>query len=118
MRAIITLVFFAIWCHCAVAVPSWANIRKRGDDGKYFHEPGTTDLLGHYDSRFFKTTVMEQERKDTLKYLVKAYLTFFEEQHLETWIAHGTLLGWWWNGKVCHVRQLSLRLELCIECGR
>ncbi|KAI5285478.1 hypothetical protein KEM54_000534 [Ascosphaera aggregata] len=43
---------------------------------------------------------MEEERKETLRYLIKAYLTFFEERHLETWIAHGTLLGWWWNGKI------------------
>jgi hypothetical protein len=32
--------------------------------------------------------------------MTRAYLNFFREQGLETWIAHGTLLGWWWNGKV------------------
>ena len=21
---------------------------------------------------------------------------------VETWVVHGTLLGWWWNQKVCH----------------
>jgi hypothetical protein len=32
--------------------------------------------------------------------MVRAYLGFFREKGLETWIAHGTLLGWWWNGAV------------------
>ncbi|KAJ4369588.1 mannosyltransferase [Neocucurbitaria cava] len=31
--------------------------------------------------------------------MVRAYLNFFRENGLDTWIAHGTLLGWWWNGK-------------------
>lgn len=31
--------------------------------------------------------------------MIRAYLRFFEDNGLETWIAHGTLLGWWWNGK-------------------
>jgi hypothetical protein len=32
--------------------------------------------------------------------MIRAYLTFFRDNKLDTWIAHGTLLGWWWNGKV------------------
>jgi len=31
--------------------------------------------------------------------MVRAYLTYFRDKNLDTWIAHGTLLGWWWNGK-------------------
>jgi phosphorylcholine metabolism protein LicD len=31
--------------------------------------------------------------------MIRAYLKFFKDQGLDTWIAHGTLLGWWWNGK-------------------
>ncbi|KAI8943614.1 hypothetical protein NX059_001603 [Plenodomus lindquistii] len=31
--------------------------------------------------------------------MIRAYLNFFRENNLDTWIAHGTLLGWWWNGK-------------------
>jgi phosphorylcholine metabolism protein LicD len=29
---------------------------------------------------------------------VRSYLTTFAALNLETWLAHGTLLGWWWNG--------------------
>jgi hypothetical protein len=58
------------------------------------------DILGHYDSRYFKGVVDYDTRTDTLHHMIRAYLNFFRERGLETWIAHGTLLGWWWNGKV------------------
>ncbi|PGH32634.1 hypothetical protein GX50_04548 [[Emmonsia] crescens] len=92
--------------HSASALPSLVpNIIIRQDDGeppeeKYFHEPGGDDILGHYDTRFFKGVVTYEERTDTLMHMTRAYLNFFRENGLETWIAHGSLLGWWWNGKV------------------
>ncbi|KAJ5097348.1 hypothetical protein N7456_008069 [Penicillium angulare] len=67
---------------------------------KYFHEPGNDDILGHYDSRFFVSPVSDDLRAKTLTHMIRAYLTFFHENKLETWIAHGTLLGWWWNGRI------------------
>lgn len=67
---------------------------------KYFHEPGPGRGLSHYDSRFFDHQLEEHEREYTLTNLIKAYLDFFESHGMETWIAHGTLLGWWWNGQV------------------
>ncbi|RJE21637.1 mannosylphosphate transferase Mnn4 [Aspergillus sclerotialis] len=67
---------------------------------KYFHEPGRDDILGHYDIRFFNGTVSDEERAVTLTHMTRAYLNFFNENDLETWISHGTLLGWWWNGKI------------------
>lgn len=70
---------------------------------KYFHEPGGDDIMGHYDTRFFHGVVSYDERTDTLTHMIRAYLGFFRENNLETWIAHGTLLGWWWNGKVGRV---------------
>ncbi|KAG5304949.1 mannosylphosphate transferase [Histoplasma capsulatum G186AR] len=76
------------------------NDREEPPEEKYFHEPGNDDILGHYDTRFFKGAVTYEERTDTLVHMTRAYLTFFRENGLETWIAHGTLLGWWWNGKM------------------
>ncbi|KAF2855124.1 hypothetical protein T440DRAFT_386529 [Plenodomus tracheiphilus IPT5] len=74
------------------------EIRKRGDH-KYFHEPGGDINLGHYDARYFHEIVSDEERTDTQSHMIRAYLNFFRENDLDTWIAHGTLLGWWWNGK-------------------
>ncbi|OAX77794.1 hypothetical protein ACJ72_07903 [Emergomyces africanus] len=93
----------------ASALPPLApnNVIIRRDEGetpspeeKYFHEPGRDDILGHYDTRYFKGVVSYEERTDTLVHMTRAYLNFFRENGLETWIAHGTLLGWWWNGKM------------------
>jgi hypothetical protein len=84
---------------------------NRSYEDKYFHEPtghelGADDMLGHYDSRFFHGLVTDEERVDTLEHMVQAYLNFFRMNDLETWIAHGTLLGWWWNGKVGQYSEL------------
>jgi hypothetical protein len=99
---------------CSSATPTPKTTDSRGDtladktqqkkekkpDNKYFHEPGADNKLGHYDKRYFHGVVTDEERTDTQSHMVRAYLNFFRENELDTWIAHGTLLGWWWNGKV------------------
>ena len=78
----------------------WVALKAYEDSMKYFHEPGNTDLLGHYDTRFYKGLLSYEEKRDTQVHMMRAYLDIFREKGIETWIAHGTLLGWWWNGKV------------------
>ncbi|KAF2826534.1 hypothetical protein CC86DRAFT_467208 [Ophiobolus disseminans] len=74
---------------------------KRQDDEvlKYFHEPGNDECLGHHDRRYFHGIVTDKERSDTQTHMIRAYLEFFRKKGMDTWLAHGTLLGWWWNGK-------------------
>ncbi|KAK7921650.1 hypothetical protein PG985_009672 [Apiospora marii] len=60
--------------------------QQRVNTTKYFHEPGGGLELGHYDARFFQGQVPYEEHR--------------AELHAETWLAHGTLLGWWWNGQI------------------
>jgi phosphorylcholine metabolism protein LicD len=69
-------------------------------DTKYFHEPGGDLTLGHYDARYFKKLVPYDEHRPALQHLIRSYLTTFRELGVETWLAHGTLLGWWWNGRI------------------
>ena len=70
-------------------------------DPKYFHEPGGGDVYGHYDVRYFQGQPVSYEvKQDTLRHLIRSYLTVFRSLNIDTWIAHGTLLGWWWNGKI------------------
>ena len=68
---------------------------------KYFHEPGGTELANHYDSRYEHGILSYEEKQDSQVHMMRAYLDFFKKNKIETWLAHGTLLGWWWNGKVC-----------------
>ncbi|KAL2824889.1 LicD family-domain-containing protein [Aspergillus cavernicola] len=70
------------------------------EEYKYFQEPGNDELHAHYDSRFFKEPVPKEKRSQTLTHIVHSYFEYFNDNGLETWIAHGTLLGWWWNGKI------------------
>ncbi|CAN8104451.1 unnamed protein product [Discula destructiva] len=67
---------------------------------KYFQEPGGDDVLGHYDSRYFQGLISYDDHLDTLRHLIRSYLTVFRALGVDTWLAHGTLLGWWWNGRV------------------
>lgn len=67
---------------------------------KYFSEPGESDTLHHYDSRFFHGVVADEERQSSLLALIRAYLLLFDKLNLQTWLAHGSLLGWYWNGAI------------------
>ncbi|KAK6534326.1 hypothetical protein TWF281_005652 [Arthrobotrys megalospora] len=66
---------------------------------KYFREPGVA-AAGHYDGRFWLGFVSDEERKSSLKHLIRAWLQWTQSQGIETWLAHGTLLGWWWNNEI------------------
>lgn len=69
-------------------------------DPKYFKEPGGNAALGHYDARYFKEEIPYGDHLVSLRHLVRSYLTVFRALGIETWLAHGTLLGWWWNGQI------------------
>ncbi|AEO71727.1 uncharacterized protein THITE_2124512 [Thermothielavioides terrestris NRRL 8126] len=72
----------------------------KGPEFKYFQEAGGTYTLTHYDARFFRGLVPYDEHAGVLRHLIRSYLTTFAALGLETWLAHGTLLGWWWNGRI------------------
>lgn len=73
---------------------------EAGKYAKYFKEAGINDPFNHYDARFVHGVQSSDDRQDTQLHMIRAYLMFFQQNKLETWLAHGTLLGWWWNGKV------------------
>lgn len=79
-------------------LPKHATGRPRTP--KYFNEAGGSLELGHYDDRFFHDKVPYEEHRLVLHDLIRSYLIACEEYGIETWLAHGTLLGWWWNGQV------------------
>ena len=71
-----------------------------------------TMMEGEHCSRFFTASahrfrftdkvLKEEERRPHLVNMVQAYLDTMADLGAETWLMHGTLMGWWWNGKVCH----------------
>lgn len=70
---------------------------RRGPPQKYFHE---STFHPHYDGRFADHTVKETERLAVLTNMMKTFLSTMADIGAETWIMHGTLLGWWWNQKI------------------
>ncbi|KAF5706065.1 mannosylphosphorylation MNN4 [Fusarium mundagurra] len=79
-----------------------SSIAKRADEKtpKYFVEAGRNIELGHYDNRYFVSKVSYEEHRLVLRDLIRSYLFHMNSYGVETWIAHGTLLGWWWNGQI------------------
>ncbi|CAD6442021.1 39e414d3-544d-4c24-904b-f08003513824 [Sclerotinia trifoliorum] len=71
---------------------------KAGDPiEKYFHE---SVFHPHYDGRFADKQLGYRERRHALSNLIQTYLATFSDIGVETWLMHGTLLGWWWNRKI------------------
>ncbi|KAF2859010.1 hypothetical protein K470DRAFT_282923 [Piedraia hortae CBS 480.64] len=64
---------------------------------KYFHE---AKFHIHYDGRFADRTLDDKARISTLTALVQTYLSTMNDIGVETWIMHGSLLGWFWNKKI------------------
>lgn len=54
---------------------------------------------GLTESRFTDHEIPYEEQKSNLTLLMQSYLASMADLGAETWIIHGTLLGWWWNRK-------------------
>lgn len=74
--------------------------RRAEKTPKYFNEAGGTLELGHYDKRFFHDKVPYAQHRFVLRDLARSYISTMNSYGVETWLAHGTLLGWWWNGQI------------------
>ncbi|KAF2157463.1 hypothetical protein K461DRAFT_219731 [Myriangium duriaei CBS 260.36] len=71
--------------------------RRKSPPEKYFHE---SSFHPHYDGRFATKEVPYADRKIALVNLIKSYLNTMNEIGVQTWIMHGSLLGWWWNKRI------------------
>jgi len=73
------------------------NQKNLKEHDKYFHE---STFSRHYDGRFGAKALSEEDRRSHLKVLIQTYLSSMRDLGMETWLAHGTLLGWYWNRKI------------------
>lgn len=65
---------------------------------KYFYECDHGDNADHLDYRFFRNNLSPQNRNAILHHLFRAWSKFSEAEGIVSWLAHGTLLGWYWDG--------------------
>lgn len=54
----------------------------------------------HYDGRFAEKQLPYDEKRLHLTTLMQTYLSTMNDIGAETWIMHGSLLGWFWNRKI------------------
>ncbi|SCV00152.1 LAMI_0G03224g1_1 [Lachancea mirantina] len=70
---------------------------------KFFREASEVvdyvHLGHHFDARFFRGALDYEELRARLDALVKAWLGFAHSSGVATWLAHGTLYGWLYNGQ-------------------
>lgn len=66
---------------------------------KYFQEVELVQQMnGGYDWRFFNGVINVKQRELVIIRLLRAWLQFTRNAEITTWIAHGTLLSWHFNG--------------------
>ncbi|KAG7112327.1 hypothetical protein HYQ44_010522 [Verticillium longisporum] len=66
--------------------------RRQAKPGKYFVE---SSFSVHYDGRFAIKRIKDKKtRREALRVLIQTYLATFESIGIETWLMHGSLLGW------------------------
>ena len=59
-----------------------------------------TQFHPHYDGRFADRALPNEQRRSYLIALVQTYFATMNDIGAQTWIMHGSLLGWWWNRRI------------------
>lgn len=54
----------------------------------------------HYDGRYMHEPLELAAQNAGIKVLMQTYLATFRDLGVQTWLMHGSLLGWWWGKKV------------------
>ena len=67
--------------------------------GQYI-EPFRLRSMTYIYRRFADKVLREEERRPHLVAMIQAYLSTMNDLGTESWLMHGSLMGWWWNQKV------------------
>ncbi|KAI1059338.1 hypothetical protein LB507_004044 [Fusarium sp. FIESC RH6] len=93
-----------LWLACATAltVPNAEKTEKKlakRDDPprKYWHE---AQGHLHYIGKYFDEALEPAAQNARIKVLMQTYLATMRDLGVQTWLMHGSLLGWWWGKKV------------------
>jgi hypothetical protein len=70
--------------------------------GKHFSETLLiNDAMGygtHYDWRFFNLVRHGKDHEASMHHLIRAWSKFVDQEGIASWISHGSLIGWFWDG--------------------
>ncbi|KAM5343588.1 hypothetical protein ACJ41O_012125 [Fusarium nematophilum] len=99
---VLTFCAVAIWLTCARGSVI-QNVLGKNEPirepplPKYFKESPSNP---HYDRRYMHRVLDPAAQNAGIKVLVQTYLATFRDLGIQTWLMHGSLLGWWWGKKV------------------
>ncbi|KAK5093981.1 mannosyltransferase [Lithohypha guttulata] len=109
-RRVRGILFGCLLCAVAVAFASWIRrpVHEANDvNSAYFSDVVAHSLShrmgahSHHDTRFAPNTPMpDEELRSTLHALLKNYVSVMTALEIKSWMAHGTLLGWYWNKRL------------------
>lgn len=68
------------------------------NSSKYFREHTMGSNGFHFDFRFYHHELTAPQRVIGIHHLFRAWSKFTQDENIISWLAHGTLLGWYWNG--------------------
>ncbi|CEI41548.1 unnamed protein product [Fusarium venenatum] len=54
----------------------------------------------HYDLKYFQEALEPAAQNARIKVLMQTYLATLRDLGVQTWLMHGSLLGWWWGKKI------------------
>lgn len=97
LSALATAAFFTVARCRLITQPYDQDDQGPFPEPKYFREAAWDD---HYDERYAKERLSELERHEAVVALVQSYLIAMDDLQVQTWLMHGTLLGWWWGKHV------------------
>ncbi|KAH3667048.1 hypothetical protein WICMUC_005395 [Wickerhamomyces mucosus] len=76
----------------------------KAEEYRYFKEgsllSNTSNGLAHYDLRFYNYRIKPVDRIAILHRIVRAWSRFTISQNIETWLMHGSLMGYYFNGLI------------------
>lgn len=68
-------------------------------EAKLLRQEPNWELGGHYDWRFFNGIINYTEDQPSILFgLLRSWFALINSYDFNSWIAHGTLLSWYWNG--------------------
>ncbi|KAH3688086.1 hypothetical protein WICPIJ_000928 [Wickerhamomyces pijperi] len=86
-------------------IKSLPSPQQHSAEYRYFKEASllsanSSNGLSHYDLRFFYSKIPAIDRISTLHRIARSWARFTNSHHITTWLAHGSLLGYFFNGLI------------------